>query len=155
MARRQLSVHENVSIVKNMYRLQYPVQVQRLWCKEMENNPPTRPTINALMKKFEETGSVLDISPSGRPVSVTGQNVMDKVSEILAEDSQTSTRRMGLQLNISQFSVRTIYEKMGLKPYVPRLIHELNEDDFDRRIEFCETFFSLLDSDPDLVSRII
>jgi hypothetical protein len=47
MARRQLGVHEKVWIVKNMYRLQYPVQVQKLWCKKMENGPPTRPTLNA------------------------------------------------------------------------------------------------------------
>jgi ribosomal protein S19E (S16A) len=102
MARRQFSVHEKVWIIKKMYQLQYPVQVQRFWGKEMENNPPSRPTINALMRKFEETGSVIDITPPGRPVSVTGQNMMDEVSEILDEDRQTSTRRMSMQLNISQ-----------------------------------------------------
>jgi hypothetical protein len=64
------------------------------------------------MKKFEKTGSVLDIAPLGRPVSVTGQNIMDEVSEILAEYRQTSTRRMTLQLNISQTSVHRVYMKM-------------------------------------------
>jgi hypothetical protein len=34
-------------------------------------------------------------------------------------------------------------------------VHELNEDDYDRRIEFCETFLSLLDEEPDLVNYII
>jgi hypothetical protein len=60
-----------------------------------------------------------------------------------------------MQLNISQDSVQRIYKKMGLKLYVPRLIHQLNEDDYDRRIEFCETFLSLLNSNPDLISRVI
>jgi len=115
MACRQFSVREKVWIIEKMYQLQYAVQVQRLWDKEMENDPPCRPTINALMRKFEEAGSVIDITPPCRPVSVTGQNMMDEVSEILDEDRQTSTRRMSIQLNISQASVQRIYKKMGLK----------------------------------------
>lgn len=31
----------------------------------------------------------------------------------------------------------------------------LNEDDFDRRVEYCETFLTLLQSDPDLIHRVI
>ncbi len=38
---------------------------------------------------------------------------------------------------------------------MPRLIHELNEDDYDRHVEFCETFLSLLDEELDLVDRTI
>ncbi|CAF1481202.1 unnamed protein product [Rotaria sordida] len=63
MARRQLSVNEKTWIVKHMYRVEYSINVQRLWCKEINKNPPHRDTIRVLMKKFEQTGSVLDISP--------------------------------------------------------------------------------------------
>ena len=56
MARRQLDVKEKIWIVKHMYRLEYPINVQRLWSKEINNNPPHRDTIRLLMKKFEETG---------------------------------------------------------------------------------------------------
>jgi hypothetical protein len=34
------------------------------------------------MNKFEQTGSVLNIDPPGRPVSVTDQTAKDKVSSI-------------------------------------------------------------------------
>jgi hypothetical protein len=68
--------------------------------------------IKYINENFEETGSVLDIAPLGRPVYVTGQNIMDEVSEILAEDGQTSIRRMNLQLNISQTSVHRVYMNM-------------------------------------------
>ncbi len=96
MARRQFTISEKVWIVKNMYRLEYPINVQRLWRKEMENGPPTRPTIHAIMNKFEQIGSVLDIHPPGRPVSITDQNTIDQASEILSEQPQTSTRRISL-----------------------------------------------------------
>ena len=155
MARRQLDVKEKIWIVKHMYRLEYPINVQRLWSKEINNNPPHRDTIRLLMKKFEETGSVLNIDPPGRPVSVTDQITKDEVASILEKDPQTSTRQMSSGLNISRTSVQRIYKAMGYKAYVPRLVHELNEDDFDRRVEYCDTFLSLLQNEPDLIHRII
>lgn len=155
MARRQLSVKERTWIIKHMYRLEYPVNVQRLWSKEMNGNPPDRKTITSLMNKFEETGSVSNIDSPGRPVSVTDQTTKDEVSSILEREPQTSPRQMSSNLNISRTSVRRIYKSLGFKPYIPRLVQELNEDDPDRRIEYCETFLSLLENEPDLVHRVI
>jgi hypothetical protein len=74
---------------------------------------------------------------------------------ILTSDPQMSTRHMSSLLSISRTSIRRIYKDLGFKPYIPRLIHELNEYNFDRRIEFCEIFLSLLESQPDLVNRVI
>ena len=39
-----------------MYRLEYSIKVERLWCQEMNKNPPHRDTIRILMKKFEQIG---------------------------------------------------------------------------------------------------
>ena len=44
---------------------------------------------------------------------------------------------------------------MGYKPYIPRLIHQLNEDDFDRRVEYCETFLSFTQNEPDIIHRVM
>ncbi len=62
---------------------------------------------------------------------------------------------MSSLLNISKTSTLRVYKRMGFKAYVPRLVHELNEDDYNRRIEFCETFLSLLDEEPDLINHVI
>ena len=61
--------------------------------------------MDGLMKKFQRTGSVLDISTPSRSVTGTDQNIMNEMSEILVEDRQTLTRRMSLQLSISQISI--------------------------------------------------
>src|ERR1700730_10369523 len=106
MARRQLRVHEKTWIVKHMYRLEYPINVQRLWSKKINNNPPDRKTIRSLMNKFEQTGSVLNIDLSGRPVSVTDQATKEEVSSILKNEPRTSTRQMSSELTISRSSVR-------------------------------------------------
>ncbi|CAF2482543.1 unnamed protein product [Rotaria sp. Silwood2] len=121
----------------------------------MSNNPPDRKTIRSLMNKFEQTGSVLNSDPPDRSISVTDQTTRDEVSSILEEEPQTSTRQMSSDLNISRSSIRHIYKALGYKSYIPRLVHELNEDDFERRVEYCETFLFLLQNEPDLIHRVI
>ena len=155
MAKLQLSLKEKIWVVKQMYRLEYPVNVQRLWCKENNNNPPHRNTIRSLINKFEQTGSVLNDDAPSRPIAVTDQATKDEVSSILEEEPQMSTRRTSAQMNISRSSVRHIYKSLGYKAYILRLVHELNEDDFDRRIEYCETFLALLQREPDVIHRVI
>ena len=77
-----------------MHRLEYSINMQRLWCKEINRNPPHRDTIRLLRKKFEQTGSVLYIDSPGRPISVTDQFAKDQVSSILKKEPQTSPCRM-------------------------------------------------------------
>lgn len=45
--------------------------------------------------------------------------------------------------------------EIGLKPYRPRLLHALNEDDPDRRSQFCENFIAFHNLDPFLVDKVI
>ena len=130
MAQRQLSLKEKIWIVKHMYRLEYPSNVQRLWCKEINSNPPHRNTIRLLMDKFEQTGSVFNIDPPGRPISITSQTTKDEVCLTLDKEPRTSTSQMSLQLNISRSSVQRMNKSMRYKAYIPRLVHELTEDDF-------------------------
>ncbi|CAF3586103.1 unnamed protein product [Rotaria sp. Silwood1] len=93
-----------------MYRLEYPINVQRLWSKETNNNLSDRKMIRLLMNKFERTGSVLDIDPPCRPVSVADQTTKDEISSIFGKVPRTSSRQMSSELNISRSSVRRIYE---------------------------------------------
>ena len=71
--------------VKHMHRLEYPISVQRLWSKKINDNSSDRKTIRSLMNKFEQTGSALSIDPPGRPTSVTNQTANDEVFSVLQE----------------------------------------------------------------------
>lgn len=44
---------------------------------------------------------------------------------------------------------------MKLTPYHPRLIHVLNEDDFDRRLEFAELMLTKFKENPDLIRNFV
>jgi len=52
-------------------------------------------------------------------------------------------------------SVHKILKQNKFDSFKVRLVHELNEDDFDRRVEFCEIMMARIDTDPDFLFKII
>jgi hypothetical protein len=44
---------------------------------------------------------------------------------------------------------------LNLKPYIPRLLQALNEDDPDRRLEFGEWLLDSIQDDSTLLDRIL
>ena len=44
---------------------------------------------------------------------------------------------------------------IGLKPFRPVQLHALNEDDPDRRLQFCEIFLQYSIENPDIFNKII
>ena len=59
------------------------------------------------------------------------------------------------KLNISRSSLQRMMKDLGLKPYRPRLLQALNEDDPDRRLEFCEWLLDSTRQDSTLLDRIL
>lgn len=148
----QYSIKERIYLVKQYYSLRYSILVQRKWRTDMETDPPQRETINKLIKKFESTGSVKnDNRNKGRRKSATNFENVERVKNVIDERPKSSTRRVSAELNLSQSSTcRILKHELKMKPYRPRLIHQLLEDDFDRRLEFCQQFLEMVDSEPDL-----
>lgn len=108
--------------------------------------------ISRLIKKFNETGSVTDKKKTGRPP-------MDEETEIevigrASMNSQQSVREISQQSNVPKSTVHRILKKHKFHPYKIHLVQELSEDDFDRRIEFCELMTQRITEDPDILRRI-
>lgn len=92
-----------------------------------------------LIQKFKETGSVTNKKRDPErefPVvnEVTNMEVIGQVSA----DPTLSTRKLAAITNLSRWTIRKILKKFKFHPYKIKLLHELNEDDYDRRLEFCE-----------------
>ena len=58
-------------------------------------------------------------------------------------------------MGISQFSVYTILRRYKYHPYKIHLVQRLTEDDFDRRIEFCQWAVEQLDLDRFFTIKIV
>jgi len=48
-----------------------------------------------------------------------------------------------------------ILKQNKFHPYKIHLLQELNEDDFDRCLEFCELMMEKIDAEPDFVYNIV
>jgi transposase len=116
---------------------------------------PTRQTIYRLAEKFDENGSVEDAPRSGRPTTVRTEENAEVVSEAFRQNPQSSQRYAARDLSISCSSLRRLMKDLNLKPYKPRLLQALNEDDPDRRVEFCEWILDSIQDNPNLLDRIL
>lgn len=92
---------------------------------------------------FKQFGTVVRPRKRERPTrSVENIEMVRRIAtDASGNDESLSTRRIVAQTNISLTSLWRILRKdLKLKPYRLKLVHKLNEDDYDRRMEFCEVF---------------
>jgi transposase len=120
-----------------------------------DDEVPARQTVYRLAKKFDETGSVEDVPRSGRSRSVSTDENMQLVSQTVLLNQQTSQRRAVRELDMSRSTLRRIMKDLNLKPYKPKLLQALNEDDPDRRMQFCEWILDTIEEDLTLLDRIL
>jgi len=71
------------------------------------------------------------------------------------ENPHISTRRTAQEHQIDQKSVCKILKQNKFHPYKIHLVQELNEDDFNRRLKFCELMMEKIDAEPDFVYNIV
>ena len=67
------------------------------------------------------------------------------------ENPVNSTEQRALNHNMSRYSVQKITKREKFHPYKIKLLQELSEDDFDRRIEFCEVIMDKLNQNANFV----
>lgn len=120
-----------------------------------ERNPISKSTVVKTVTRFQETGSVKDCVRTGRPTTVTGELASLDVLQHFVENPTESLRTVALQLEISHESVRKVLKKSGFKAYRVHLVQELNEDDYDRRLEFCEGMMERIDRNQILLNEIL
>ncbi|CAI9719023.1 uncharacterized protein LOC126412052 [Octopus vulgaris] len=84
------------------------------------------------IKKFKETGSVLDKSRSGRPKTSdeTKEAVMAKVSA----SPKKALRRTSTVLGVPKPTIHKMLVEEKFHRYNLQILHHLNEDDPDRRM---------------------
>lgn len=115
----------------------------------------SKSTIIRAIQRFEDTGGVKNRRNPGRPTSVTNEEKQMEIAEAFVENPHLSIRRAAEQHDISKMSVHKILKLIKFHPYKVHLVHELNEDDPDHRIEFCELMMNRIDRDPNFLYNIV
>uniref|UniRef100_A0A8C4XBZ0 Transposase n=1 Tax=Erpetoichthys calabaricus TaxID=27687 RepID=A0A8C4XBZ0_ERPCA len=119
-----------------------------------EFGPPTvhRNTISQINKMFDRTGSTNHPKNPGPSRSVRTDAMKNRLR---VEMESSPSRQLSAKLNICKTSVLRMLHEMKHTPYHPRLLHALNKDDFDRRIEFLEMWLARLEGDPELAQNVV
>ncbi|XP_018373143.1 PREDICTED: uncharacterized protein LOC108767664 [Trachymyrmex cornetzi] len=102
-----------------------------------------------------ETGFVKDRNRQGRTAIATNPNKRLNVLHSFIEDPRKSVRKVAQQHDINPMSVHKIPKKEKFHPYKIHLAQKLCEDEFDRRIEFCESMMLNIDRNLLFVDDII
>ncbi|KAJ4430364.1 hypothetical protein ANN_22580 [Periplaneta americana] len=131
------------------------MNVQLQWRREYRTEPPTRLTIARIRDKFETHGTLCDVykGRSGRPrISSPASSAM--VLERFEHSPKKSTKHC-VRDGISRTSVRRIINTAKLKVFIPQLLNALNEDDPDRRMQYCEWFRNMVQEDEVFVGKVV
>lgn len=103
-------------------------------------------TVIRTVQHFEDTGSIKNRPKSGRPASATSEQKALDVLQSFIEDPHNILRKASVQNDIDHKSVHKILKQNHFHPYEVRLVQVLNDDDFDRRVEFCEIMMERIDA---------
>ena len=120
--------------------------------RNLHNGPFDTRTIQRIVNRFLETGSVADRTRSGRPdPSEEMIEAVDKARERIqncAALGNSSTRRISNEVDIPKTTVnRVLRKKMNLYPYKLHCGQTLSREQQERRVQFAEW---LLDNDGQL-----
>uniref|UniRef100_A0A1B6L4Y9 DUF4817 domain-containing protein n=1 Tax=Graphocephala atropunctata TaxID=36148 RepID=A0A1B6L4Y9_9HEMI len=154
---RKLTTEQRVFVLQTWWKHDHNYSdVCDLFVERFPNiEPPSRQCIRKLNLRFEQTGSVAELSRSGRPRSVTSEENLNVIAQCFVQSPTKSQRKASNEYGIARTSLRRIQKQLHLRPYRPTLLQGLNEDDPDRRVEFCELYTIRQEADPNFYKSIL
>lgn len=110
-------------------------QAMRIFEDKYKKMAPPRTTVNYWKDMLWKTGSLMTQPRSGRP-SLDHDKTTDVVNYV-KNNPTTSQRHVAQMFDVAQSSVSKILVGAGMKCYKFSWVQALNDDDPDRRLEFC------------------
>lgn len=133
-------------------------RTQKQVCEIFNTKYPDRrisqSTVSRIENKFREFGNVTDIPKSGRKRILDDEKKLDVLLDI-QDNPHKPTRQVAADNDVSKTSILRLLKNEKYHPYKIHLVQELNEDDPDRRLEFCEIMANRCQDDPLFIKNIL
>lgn len=149
---------QRVVIVKTHYKNGecYAETVRKLRGIFGRRKAPNLSTVQRLIKKFEETASLLDVKSSGRPRATRSIENVAVVRDSVDVSPGKSIRRRSQQLAIPRSTMQRILKNdLHLNAYKIQLTQELKPCDHLKRREFVSWILGKRETDGDFSHKII
>lgn len=130
-------------------------ETRRIFNDNFPNHTISKSTVERIVKKFREAGTVRDLPRSGRNKSATSPEKEEEILLSYIENPHTSTRKASQATDVGATSVRKVLHGNGYFPFKYHEVQELSEDDFQRRIRFCEQIRRKVDDVPNFLNHLI
>ncbi|KAJ8943843.1 hypothetical protein NQ318_020915, partial [Aromia moschata] len=135
-------------------RTRTQAEVVRLFQEKYPELPPiSQSTVSKIEKQFRERGHVRQLKKNP-PNKLSDDQKLD-VMLMLEENPHTSSRQTASALNISHSSILRVLTENQINPYKLVPTNELAEDDFDRRILFCEQMMQMIDGNTLQIENVL
>ena len=126
----KLSFDERTWLLKCYSKVEDVFKVERRWRVEFGTQPPKRVTITWIRDKFDVDGTVQDVLKGrcGRKRSSSGNESWCNNAGFCAITKEVFEAMFSWDF-IEKSSIHRILRAQKWKPYIPRLVHAINEDD--------------------------
>ena len=112
-------------------------------------------TIDRLVKRFRQQGSVSDLPRTGRQRSVRTAKNVALVEDSIAENPDTSTRRRATQIGLSRRSLQRILRELHLFPYKTQMVQALQPTDLQFRLAYAVHIQQLAREQNEFIHKLI
>ena len=147
------SMAEKAQCVLWFHETKSPITVQRNFRREYDRSPPDVKSIKSWYEKFKETGSVGDLSRSGRPTS--SEETVDAVRTSFEESPTKSTRRASTELGVPQSTiVKILHKRLQFHAYKVQIVQALQPNDRPQRAAFAEEILDRIDKSNDYLQHV-
>ena len=138
----------NVNFSSKLFELKSVTLVQRAYRSEQKKKwCPTKAIILNLSRKFDRTGSLLDLPPKPKNERETRIEARIRLKILFTEDPSLSIRKASVDVGISYSLCRDILLKdLRLKPYKYQSAHQLLQLDYEKRVIFAQWWLGLAKS---------
>jgi len=151
----KLTIAERVQIVKWSYAGHSQREVVEIFGQHFPVRPqPTQSFISKLLARFETTGSVCEKKHTGRRKSATAAANTDALCAAVEVNPKLSIRSIAMDSGISKTSIQRVLKREHYHPYKLQCHQKLNEDDPDRRSQYCEWAMEKCNREEDFLQRV-
>jgi transposase len=132
------------------------IETKELFNTTFPNREPiSKSTVVRTVQRFEVTGCCRDKLRSGRPKSASSDEKKLETLLHFVQNPHLSLRKAATQVDVCFKSIDNILKTSNFHPYKITLVQELSEDDFDRRLEFCEVMMQKHEENNKFFNQIV